>query len=155
VSWHWCILGSSSLGRASRLRCDDVRPSPTSRTQVAAALARNAPGRSVDALPESSAPSSQVTPMSRPVDIFALSTEPLLLVPGRHRPTGAPMKKTITATDGDRRLIGVPEAAEYLGVSQRTIRNMLCDGRLKAYRLGDRIVRIRKSDIDAALEEWA
>ena len=45
--------------------------------------------------------------------------------------------------------------ATYLDVNERTIRNMLTDGRLKAYKLGPRIVRIRLSDIDAALEPYA
>jgi len=45
-------------------------------------------------------------------------------------------------------------AAEYLGVSVRTVRNMLADGRLKAYTLGPRVVRIRLSDIDAALSPY-
>ena len=51
--------------------------------------------------------------------------------------------------------VSIAEAAEYLGVNVRTIRNMLYDGRLKAHKLGPRIVRIRLSDIDAALEPWA
>lgn len=42
----------------------------------------------------------------------------------------------------------------YLGVNVRSIRNMLTDGRLKAYKLGPRIVRIRLSDIDAALAPY-
>ena len=53
------------------------------------------------------------------------------------------------------RFVSIAEAAEYLGVNVRTIRNMLYDGRLKAHKLGPRIVRIRLSDIDAALEPWA
>lgn len=57
-----------------------------------------------------------------------------------------------TTDDG---YIGIPKAATYLSVSERTVRNMLYDGRLKAYKIGDRIVRIRKSDIDAALEDWS
>jgi excisionase family DNA binding protein len=62
-------------------------------------------------------------------------------------------KKT-TLTEDDR-LLGIAEAAEYLGVAPRTIHNMLSDKRLKAYKLGARVVRIRKSAIDAALEDWA
>jgi excisionase family DNA binding protein len=61
--------------------------------------------------------------------------------------------RTTTPTKEDR-LVGIPEAAAYLGVTPRSIHNMLTDGRLKGYRLGARIVRIRKADIDAALEAW-
>ncbi|HTX55287.1 MAG TPA: helix-turn-helix domain-containing protein [Candidatus Baltobacteraceae bacterium] len=52
------------------------------------------------------------------------------------------------------RFISIAEAAGYLGVSERTVRNMMYDGRLTAHRLGDRIVRIRLSDT-APLEPWA
>lgn len=44
------------------------------------------------------------------------------------------------------------EAAEYLGVTDRTIRRMIADGRLKAYKLGDRILRLRLDEIDAAMK---
>ncbi|HTX55285.1 MAG TPA: helix-turn-helix domain-containing protein [Candidatus Baltobacteraceae bacterium] len=63
------------------------------------------------------------------------------------------MSKTTTKTPD--RLVSIAEAAEYLGVSERTVRNMMHDGRLKGHRLGGRVVRIRLSDIDAALEPWA
>jgi excisionase family DNA binding protein len=58
-------------------------------------------------------------------------------------------------TKADDKLVSIAEAATYLDVNERTIRNMLTDGRLKAYKLGPRIVRIRLSDIDAALEPYA
>jgi excisionase family DNA binding protein len=53
------------------------------------------------------------------------------------------------------RCLTIAETAEYLRVNDRSVRNMLTDGRLKAYTLGPRIVRIRLSDIDAALEPYA
>jgi excisionase family DNA binding protein len=56
---------------------------------------------------------------------------------------------------GADRFLSIAEAAEYLGVNTRTVRNMLYDGRLKAYKLGPRIVRIRLSDMDAALTPYA
>ncbi|WP_045821118.1 excisionase family DNA-binding protein [Williamsia herbipolensis] len=43
-------------------------------------------------------------------------------------------------------------AAEYLGVTVRTIENMVADGRLTAYRLGSRVVRIDLNEVDAAME---
>ena len=43
------------------------------------------------------------------------------------------------------------EGADYMGVSIRTARNMVYDKRLTAYRLGPRVVRLRLSDIDAAM----
>ena len=43
------------------------------------------------------------------------------------------------------------EAAEYLGVTARTIRQMIANGRLTGYRSGSRFVRIDLSEIDAAM----
>jgi excisionase family DNA binding protein len=60
-------------------------------------------------------------------------------------------KKDNRTGDG---FVGIAEAADYLGVSVRTVRNMLYDGRLKGYRLGDRTVRLKLSQIDAALEPY-
>jgi excisionase family DNA binding protein len=57
-------------------------------------------------------------------------------------------------TKADDKLVSIADAAAYLGVNERTVRNMLYDKRLKAYRLGGRIVRIRLSEIDAALEPY-
>ena len=44
------------------------------------------------------------------------------------------------------------EAADLLGVTDRTIRNMIADGRLKAYRLGPRVIRLRLDEVEAALQ---
>lgn len=49
------------------------------------------------------------------------------------------------------RFVSPTEAAEYLGVHVRTIRNMSGDGRLKPYRLGGRVVRFKLSELDAAM----
>jgi excisionase family DNA binding protein len=48
--------------------------------------------------------------------------------------------------------MSIPETAKYLRVNESTVRVMIADGRLKAYRLGDRIIRLRRSEIDAAME---
>ena len=44
------------------------------------------------------------------------------------------------------------DVAVYLGLSTRTVRQMVSDGRLKAYRLGPKVIRFRGSEVDAALE---
>jgi excisionase family DNA binding protein len=51
--------------------------------------------------------------------------------------------------------MSIPNAAAYLGVDQSTIRDMIADGRLRAYKLGDRVIRLRRSEIDAALTQIA
>jgi excisionase family DNA binding protein len=48
-------------------------------------------------------------------------------------------------------LLTVPEAAEVLKVSAVTVSRWLKQGRLPAYRVGPRAVRIRRADIDHIL----
>lgn len=43
------------------------------------------------------------------------------------------------------------EAAQHLGVAPRTLRRMVSEGRVPAYRLGPRLVRFKIADLDAAL----
>lgn len=46
---------------------------------------------------------------------------------------------------------GSPAAAKYLGLNQRTIYKLVDQGDLRGYKLG-RVVRFRKTDLDAYLE---
>lgn len=55
---------------------------------------------------------------------------------------------TSTAT---RRWVSQAEAAEYLGVTDRTLRRMIAAGDLPAYRLGKRLLRVDLADVDALL----
>ena len=49
-------------------------------------------------------------------------------------------------------LFSVKEAAEFLGVSESTIRRYISDGRLLAYRLGNgRLIRIKRQDLEKLL----
>lgn len=45
----------------------------------------------------------------------------------------------------------IPEAADWLGVSTKTIRRRIADGTIKAHTLGSRIKRIRASELEAAM----
>jgi excisionase family DNA binding protein len=45
--------------------------------------------------------------------------------------------------------VSIKRAAELVGVHENTIRNLLMRGELNAERIGKRIIRIRKSDLDA------
>ena len=47
--------------------------------------------------------------------------------------------------------MSIPDTALYLGITETTVRGMIADKRLKAYRLGDRVIRLRRSEIDAAM----
>lgn len=53
-----------------------------------------------------------------------------------------------------RRYVTIAEAAEYLQVSGRTIRQMIADGRLTGYRSGTRLVRLDLNEIDAAMQPF-
>jgi excisionase family DNA binding protein len=57
----------------------------------------------------------------------------------------------LSAVNGARRYAKPAEAAAYLGVTPRTIRQMIADGRLTAYRSGTRLVRLDLNEIDAAM----
>jgi excisionase family DNA binding protein len=48
----------------------------------------------------------------------------------------------------------VADVAIYLGVSTRCVQHMVSDGRLRAYRLGPRVIRLRLSDVEAALRPY-
>jgi excisionase family DNA binding protein len=50
----------------------------------------------------------------------------------------------------ERRWASLIKTAEYLAVSERTVRQMIYDGRLKGYRLG-RTVRIDLNEVDDAM----
>lgn len=46
------------------------------------------------------------------------------------------------------------DAAEYLGVSTRTIRQMISDGKFRGYRANARLFRVDLNEVDAALEPF-
>lgn len=46
------------------------------------------------------------------------------------------------------RFISLAEAAEYLSVTDRTVRNFIARGDLPAYRIGSRALRINRDDLD-------
>jgi excisionase family DNA binding protein len=66
------------------------------------------------------------------------------------------MSKNLSSVDGigRRRYVKPIEAAEYLGVTDRTIRQMIADGRLTGYRSGPRLVRIDLNELDAAMKPF-
>lgn len=53
-----------------------------------------------------------------------------------------------------RRYAKLADAAEYLGVTTRTVRQMIADGRLTGYRCGRRLVRVDLNEIDAAMQPF-
>lgn len=51
-----------------------------------------------------------------------------------------------------RRLDSIPNAAEYIGVNPKTIRRWIAAGRLSAYRLGPRLIKVDLDQLDAMLQ---
>lgn len=72
---------------------------------------------------------------------------------GANRATRRAQKKTAATFTGDR-FVSVAESAAYLSVDPMTIRNMLKDGRLRAWTLGPRVLRIKLSDLESALQPY-
>jgi excisionase family DNA binding protein len=46
--------------------------------------------------------------------------------------------------------LSIRAAADELGVDEKSVRNWLAKGYLNGYRIGERVVRIRREDIEAA-----
>jgi excisionase family DNA binding protein len=51
-------------------------------------------------------------------------------------------------------LLTIRHAAEYWGCSETTVRNRIKEGSLKAVRMGPRMIRIRREDLDAILQPY-
>lgn len=47
--------------------------------------------------------------------------------------------------------VSIAEAAEYLGVSTKTIRRYIATGRLTGYRTGPRLLRVDQNELDTLL----
>lgn len=50
-----------------------------------------------------------------------------------------------------RRWASIQVTADYLAVTERTVRQMIADGRLKGYRNGQRLIRLDLNEVDAAM----
>ncbi|OBI53598.1 excisionase family DNA-binding protein [Mycobacterium sp. E787] len=53
-----------------------------------------------------------------------------------------------------RRWASITDTAEYLGITRRTVRLMVAQGRIRAYRNGPRLVRIDLNEVDAAMTPY-
>lgn len=50
-----------------------------------------------------------------------------------------------------KQLRSIEFAANYLGVTTRTIQSYIADGRLPAWRMGPRLVKVDENDLDSLL----
>jgi excisionase family DNA binding protein len=65
-----------------------------------------------------------------------------------------PPKQTDVNRAARRRFAKMKDAADYLDVTERTIRQMIADGRLTGYRSGSRLVRVDLNELDAAMRPF-
>jgi len=59
-----------------------------------------------------------------------------------------------TANPTRRRWVKIAEVADHLGVTIRTVRQMLADGRLVGYHNGNRFIRLDLNEVDAAMKPF-
>jgi excisionase family DNA binding protein len=77
----------------------------------------------------------------------------LMGLPGRELNPAPDTHNRIGATTmGRHTYITQQQAADILGVTDRTIRSMIADKRLKGYSLGARVIRLRLDEVEAALQ---
>jgi excisionase family DNA binding protein len=53
-----------------------------------------------------------------------------------------------------RRYAKLTEAAAYLHVTERTVRQMIADGRITGYRASSRLVRVDLNELDTAMQPF-
>ncbi|MCP2627134.1 helix-turn-helix domain-containing protein [Mycolicibacterium smegmatis] len=47
--------------------------------------------------------------------------------------------------------LSIQETADYLGICTRTVRRYIAEGRLRAVRIGPRLIRVERESIDALM----
>jgi excisionase family DNA binding protein len=52
------------------------------------------------------------------------------------------------------RWASIQATAQYLDVTDRTVRAMIADGRLRGYRSGNRLIRLDLNEVDSALKPF-
>lgn len=69
-------------------------------------------------------------------------------------PTSSNRRQRQHPDPAPRRWGSIHDVAMYLGVTTRTVRQMVADGRLTGYRNGGRLVRIDLNEVDARMEPF-
>jgi excisionase family DNA binding protein len=65
--------------------------------------------------------------------------------------SASPNRKSRRASIPRPAYLGIPEAAAYLDVDHKTIRRLIASRQLAGYRLGNRIIKVKVTDLDAVL----
>ncbi|MGF2946853.1 excisionase family DNA-binding protein [Mycobacterium sp. Lab-001] len=53
-----------------------------------------------------------------------------------------------------REWITIQQAADHLDLTERSVRAMIADGRLRGYRNGRRVIRLDLNEVDAAMKPF-
>jgi excisionase family DNA binding protein len=69
----------------------------------------------------------------------------------QHTHTNAHTGANVRQQDSPRRKVGLAEGAAHAGVHTHTLRRWIAQGRLPAYRVGPRLIRVDLADIDALM----
>jgi excisionase family DNA binding protein len=70
---------------------------------------------------------------------------------GTSPPLTGTNRKTRRHPEPQRAYVGIPEAATYLDVDHKTVRRLITSGKLPAWRLGNRVIKVRITDLDNVL----
>jgi excisionase family DNA binding protein len=66
-------------------------------------------------------------------------------------PSPGPNRQQKRHPEQARAFVGIPEAAVYLDADHKTVRRLISRGKLRAYRLGTRDIKIRVTDLESVL----
>ena len=67
------------------------------------------------------------------------------------KPSDGPNRQQRRNPEQSRTYVGIPEAATYLDVDHKTVRRLISGGELPAYRLGNRVIKVKISDLESVL----
>lgn len=56
-----------------------------------------------------------------------------------------------TRIQGASRYVTLQEGAEYLSITEQSLRRYIAEGRIQGYRLGKRALRVDRTDLDSLL----
>ena len=62
--------------------------------------------------------------------------------------------RTTNELRGPRNWASMQDAADYMGVSLRTVREWITQGRITGYRINARVIRVDLNELDAAMEPF-
>jgi excisionase family DNA binding protein len=80
---------------------------------------------------------------------FTVASSTLSQTPTPAQPNRATRRHPVKETR--RAYVGIPEAATYVDVAPKTVRALIASGKLPAFRLGNRVLKVKLADLDGVL----